>query len=140
MYLKAEHCNCLREDKLVGSGMDPFSAIIETTHTHPLEKIMPRLHHKCACLTFFIQMVANNPENINAIKTETFVQGAWAIIGNVQKQKIPKLTVALRQQTIRQDKFSKTPKYKINILNSGCSGLMCITIRNGTKWGLAKMI
>ena len=36
MYLKAEHCNCLREDKLVGSGMDPFSAIIETTHTDPL--------------------------------------------------------------------------------------------------------
>ncbi len=86
-------------------------------------------------VTFFIQMLADNPEDIYAIEAETFVQGAWAIIGNVQKQKIPKSTVALRRQTIRQYKFSKNPKYKISILNSGCSGLMCITIRNGTKWG-----
>ncbi len=78
----------------------------------------------------------DNPEDINAIKADVYVNGKWKIIGNIQKHKIPKLTVALRQKTVINCRFTKIPKYRINILNSGCNGLMCsLTITNQMKWG-----
>ncbi len=42
----------------------------------------------------------DNPKDINAIKAKAYVNEKWRIIGNIQKHKILKLTVALRQKTI----------------------------------------
>ncbi len=83
-----------------------------------------------------VDFQTDNPEDANAIKAEALVQGTWRIFGYVQKHKIPKLTVALRQGMNMHCKFSKKPQYRLNILNSGVSGLVCsITIASSTKWG-----
>ena len=77
-----------------------------------------------------------NPEDINAIECDAFVDNTWKIVGNIQKQEIPKLTSALRANKITKCVFTRVPQYKINIQNSGHCGLVCwVTVTKKGKWG-----
>ncbi len=76
-----------------------------------------------------------NPQDVNAIKAEAHINDRWKIFGCIKKNKLPKLTSAMRQGTITECKFASRPKYKLNVLNSGINGLTCaLIITNRFRW------
>ncbi len=70
---------------------------------------------------------SQNPQDINAIKAEAHINDNWQIFG-CKKNKLPKLTSAMRQGTITECKFASRPKYKLNVLNYGRNGLTCCLV------------
>ena len=78
---------------------------------------------------------STNSQDFNAIKVEGYLGDEWQILGYVKKQKIPKLTSAMRQGELTDCRFAKRPAYKLNAYNSGKNGLTCeLIITKRFRW------
>ena len=62
-----------------------------------------------------------NPEDSNA----QIRDGEWNIFRMIKKSKIPKLTKAIINHEIVECSFHESPKYALNVNNSGNNGLTC---------------
>ena len=96
----------------------------EDRYQQSLQKIVDLMNSE-GTVPANVSFQPDNPEDINAIKVDAYVNEPWHIVGNIKQQEIPNLTRALRHNKIRTVKFTEEPVYKITIQRSGHSGYMC---------------
>ncbi|XP_072040318.1 uncharacterized protein [Amphiura filiformis] len=111
-----------------------MGSCVEKRYQDVLEKVQ-ELMRDGETVAVRVEYEPQNPQDINAIKAEAYLDDQWRIFGTIQKRKIPKLTSAMRHGTITDCKLAARPLYRLNVLNSGRNGLTCqLVISNRYRW------